>query len=104
MTPSEQQHDELRRKLNLETSRMAWHELQTHFAAGIVVGVSGELDLIDVAAGIANDDKTAVTRWMAQQHLGQVTDTQAALWLAEEARLWVVVVKPWILVQREKNR
>ena len=42
--------DELKAKLNLETSRICWHELQTYFARGQVVRVSPDLDLLDVAA------------------------------------------------------
>ncbi len=35
--------DELKAKLNLETSRIHWHELQTYFARGQVVRVSPEM-------------------------------------------------------------
>ena len=98
----QQDNEDLRTKLNLETSRMAWQELQRHFAAGIVVGVAADLDLVEVAVRIANDDKAAVAQWLAERRIGQVDDVQAADWLAQEAVLWTVVVKPWILVQLEK--
>lgn len=92
----------LRNKLNLETSRMAWRELQTHFASGIVIAVDGKLDLIDVAVHIANDNKTLVAQWISAALLGPATDASAAAWLDQDARMWTVVVKPWILVQHEK--
>lgn len=104
MTPSEKHNQELRHKLNRETSRMPWPELQPHFASGIVIGVGNDLDLVDVAVQIANDNKAAVADWMASGRLGRVTDAQAAAWLEDEAMLWTVVVKPWILVQLDRIR
>lgn len=52
--------DELKAKLNLETSRIHWHELQTYFARGQVVRVSPDLDLLDVAAELAAGDRKSV--------------------------------------------
>ena len=93
----------LRAKLNSETSRMPWSELQRFFAAGTVIAVSDELDLIDVAARIACDDKQVVAQWMAESRLGKVSDAQAGIWLEADASLWAVVVKPWILVQQRAH-
>lgn len=90
-------------KLNLETARLPWRELQRHFAAGTVIAVSEGLDLVDVAARISLDDKTAVARWLQEDRVGKVSDLQASAWLAADALLWTVVVSPWILVQQEKT-
>jgi hypothetical protein len=92
----------LRVELNTQTAEYPWVALQRQFAAGSVVAVAAALDLVDVGAHIAADDKFAVQRWMAAGQLGQVTDAQAAVWLAEDALLWTVVVKPWILVQKRR--
>ncbi|HJV51352.1 MAG TPA: DUF2288 domain-containing protein [Noviherbaspirillum sp.] len=97
-----EQQELLRAKLNGETSRMQWTELQRFFASGAVIAVSHELDLIEVAACIANDDTKAIAQWMAESRIGRVNDAQASAWLEADATLWAVVVKPWILVQ-EKN-
>ena len=93
---------QLRIKLNQETSRMAWSELQRHFASGVMVCVSDDLDLVEAALCIARDDKATVAGWLADNRLGKVTDAQAAAWLEADAALWAVVVKPWILVQQRK--
>lgn len=99
----EKDNELLRAKLNGETSRMQWAELQRFFASGAVIVVSDELDLIDVAARIACDDKQAVAQWMAENRLGKVSDAQASAWLEAEATLWAVVVRPWILVQQRAH-
>jgi hypothetical protein len=95
--------DELRTKINLETARLAWSELERHFAQGTVVYVSEELDLIDVAVRISHDDKASIAAWMADGKVGKVTDLQAQTWAASEAMLWTSVVNPFILVQPEKK-
>lgn len=93
----------LRTKINGETSRMPWSELQRFFASGSVIAVDERLDLVDVAVRIASDDTAAVTKWMNDHMLGRASDVQAETWLKTDAVLWAVVVKPWILVQPDKR-
>lgn len=102
MMQSDKQGDLLRAKLNGETSRMQWKELLRFFASGTVIAVSEQLDMIEVAARIAGDDKNAVAQWLAEGSIAKVSDAQASAWLEADMELWTVVVKPWILVQQEK--
>ena len=46
----------LRAKLNLETSKIAWKELQRFFANGTVLVVSTDMDLVEVAFQISQDN------------------------------------------------
>jgi hypothetical protein len=94
---------ELRIKINLETARLSWAELERHFAQGTVVYVSEELDLVDVAVRISHDDKESIAAWMAEGKVGKVTDVQAQTWAQSDAMLWTSVVNPFILVQPEKK-
>jgi hypothetical protein len=103
MTAQNKQNDLLRAKLNLETSQMQWTELLRYFAAGTVIAVSDDLDLIDVAARISTDDAASIAQWMAENRVAKVSDAQATAWLKVDAALWTVVVKPWILVQQNKT-
>lgn len=95
-------HDPLRLKLNRETARMHWHELLRYFASGLVVVVDDRLDLIEVAVAFTNDDKELVETWMNGNQVHKATDAQAAEWLDADQQLWTVVVRPWILVQKQK--
>lgn len=95
---------ELRTKINMETARLPWSELQRHFAQGTVIYVSEELDLVDVAVRISHDDKDNIARWMADGKIGKVTDLQAQTWTAAAASLWTSVVHPFILVQPQKSK
>ena len=94
----------LRNELNEQTAQMHWSELERFFASGAVISVAGELDLIDVGARIAADDKDSVLQWMKSGLLVKVTDEQAGSWHASDALLWTVVVKPWILVQHRRQQ
>lgn len=95
--------DELKAKLNLETSRIDWHDLQTYYARGHVVRVSPDLDLLDVAAELTADNKARFENWMSVDQVGDVPPELARAWYERHAQLWAVVVAPWVLVQ-DKHR
>ena len=69
------------------------------FAQGLAVNIVPELDLVVVADVFSKDDKARVKQWMQNQQVHLVTDQQAALWIKNDALLWAVVIKPWVLVQ-----
>ncbi|MDH5711307.1 MAG: DUF2288 domain-containing protein [Gammaproteobacteria bacterium] len=86
-----------------ETSKIAWKELQYFFATGMAIYVSTELDLIEVASCFVNDDKAIVEKWMQDSQVMPVPDEQARVWYNDDATVWAVVVKPWVLVQQVRN-
>ncbi len=92
-----------REKINQETSQILWAELQRFFASGLAIQVDSSLDLVDVAWRFAEDDKDQVEKWLQQKKIGPVADSQAQQWLDDDALVWAVVVKPWILVQDVKS-
>ena len=94
-------HDEAleRARLNSETAKIAWRELQRFFAQGNAVAVASHLDLVEVAYQISCDNKAQVEAWMAEHEVAPVSDAQAREWLDANALVWSVVVRPWVLVQ-----
>ncbi len=86
-------------KLNQETGRITWLELSRHFARGVVVTVAAELDLVEVASGLARDDKQAFEAWIASGRVARASDEDAKEWQARDPVFWAVVVSPWVLVQ-----
>jgi hypothetical protein len=94
-----EQKELYRAKLNLETGHIAWRELQRFFASGVAMVVSPELDLVEVAWQIAEDNAVQIAAWMQTAQLGNVSDEQALTWYAADAQLWAVVVNPYVLVQ-----
>lgn len=92
--------DIAKEKVNLETSQIAWKELQRFFAAGTAIFVAPDLDLVDVAYQFSIDHKDQVATWMQSNQVAPVSDQQAIDWFKADAEVWAVVVKPWILVQK----
>ncbi len=88
-----------REALNLETARINWKELEVYYAAGNVISVSPELDLIDVALVITKDNTTQLKEWMDKAKIDSVTDAEAKQLTDTNASVWAVVIKPWILIQ-----
>jgi hypothetical protein len=95
-----EQKEIYRAKVNLETSQMAWKDLQRYFASGVALYVADDLDLVEVAFQMSEDNATQIQQWMAAGKFGKVSDEQAAAWYAADALLWAVVVSPWVLVQQ----
>ena len=103
LTETEIESEATRETLNLETAKIAWKDLEVHFASGNVINVSPELDLIDVAMVITKDESEQLKAWTDQRLIDSVTDQQAKIFHDTQATVWAVVIKPWILVQPINN-
>lgn len=91
--------NEIEQQINLETAQIHWHELQRFFASGNAVAVDSGLDLTHVAAQIVADNAAQIKKWMDAGLVDAVKDTQAQIWYEQNALVWAVVIKPWVLVQ-----
>ena len=91
--------EDIRQKLNFETARIPWAELQRHFARGHVVKVAQGVDLLEVAEALGLDEVTKVSRWMSHGVIAVATLDDAREWNRDQASPWAVVVAPWVLVQ-----
>ena len=95
----QQQRELDRAKIVSETAKIPWRELQRFFAGGKVIWITTGLDLVDVAEAIQRDDLASVQAWTESGKLAGASDDQAKRWIASDALLWAVVIKPWVLVQ-----
>lgn len=86
-------------ELVLETAKIRWHELQRFFASGNAIAVDASLDLIYVATQITQDNATQIKLWMDAGLVDAVKDSQAQTWYEQDALVWALVIKPWVLVQ-----
>lgn len=98
----EEDDDLLRARLNSETGRLCWNELERHFARGVVIRVAGEEDLIEVAFRMVRDDKPALEKWLTSGRVARASADEAVGWSEREAEFWAVVAAPWVLVQEIK--
>lgn len=99
MAATENPDEIFRAKINLETSKIAWQELQRFFAGGKALLVSADMDLVEVACQISKDNVEQIQQWAVAGKLAHVPDEQAQEWIKADALVWAVVVSPWVLVQ-----
>ena len=95
---------DLRVKLNSETARISWPELERHFARGVVLAVTPGLDLIEVAHAMACDDSGMLAAWMQAGQVTRADEAQARDWHVRQPAFWAVVVAPWVVIQEVQPR
>ena len=93
-----------RERYEQEAARIAFVELQKHFAKGILINVDSGLDLIEVAMAMHEDNTQQIEAWMDRQQLERAHDEHARKWLAEQTEFLAVTVAPWVLVQEQPRR
>lgn len=94
----------LRQEYHGQTARIAWHELQTYYARGSVVGVAQGLDLVEVAVQLGLDNTARFQQWIDSGQVAGVSEDQALRWYNDKAVLWAVVAAPWVLVQEKHTK
>jgi hypothetical protein len=92
-------HDDLSQKLNLETGKITWPELQRYFARGVIIILSEGEDLLEVATAISRDDKNEIKGLIDSGRIVRATDEHAKNLQATDPLFWAVVVAPWVVVQ-----
>lgn len=85
--------------LNAQTGQLSWGELQRHFAAGRVLVVAAEADLIDTATAVVENRTADVQAWLDSGRLHHADLDDARAWEAAQPVFWAVVCAPWVLVQ-----
>ena len=90
-------------RLNGETSKVAWSEMQKFFADGSTVYVDTSLDLVDTAAEMSLDNTELLKSLMSQGKVVPVVEEQALQWFEQDIMVWVVVIPPWVLIQPVDN-
>jgi hypothetical protein len=95
--------DQRRADFLAQTARIAFSELQRYFAGGKLILVDDQLDLVEVATQLAEDNKAQFEAWLAEERICGVSDEQALSWLAHNRELWAVVADPWVLVQERRG-
>jgi len=88
-------------ELNNQTARVAWQELEKHFARGVLVAVAPDMDLVEVAVAMVRDNTGVVSSWVSEGKVVRATDEQALEFSNPDAELWAVVAAPWVLVQKK---
>jgi hypothetical protein len=95
--------EKLRAKLNTQTGKILWPEIQRCFARGVVLVVDHHADLLKIAADIVHDNQAVVEDCLAAGELKRASVEDARSWQKRDPLFWAVVAAPWVLVQEIKD-
>ena len=90
---------ELAAKLNLETAKISWKELELFFAKGNLLVVQPSADLIKLGCAIHNDEKAAVENAVQQELIFYPSTDWVKRHCKPDTLFWGLVVAPFVLVQ-----
>ncbi|MFR0674754.1 DUF2288 domain-containing protein [Enterobacterales bacterium AW_CKDN230030176-1A_HGKHYDSX7] len=91
-------------KLLGETATIEWKALERFWAKGDLIWVDPSLDLIDVAAAMAENRQAAFAAWREAGTVGPLVVEQALDFQQRDPVLWAVVVSPFVLVQENQGQ
>ncbi|MBI4779892.1 MAG: DUF2288 domain-containing protein [Oscillatoriophycideae cyanobacterium NC_groundwater_1537_Pr4_S-0.65um_50_18] len=104
LEPSSEAQSESQTTLRDELTQMVdeaeWEWLMPHAQRDAIVIVAPDLDLAEVGEALAQDNATAVQRWIAEQLLSKPSPEQLADWAGDRTRRFqALIVQPYVLVQ-----
>lgn len=89
-------------KINLDAALIDWQDLQRHFARGRLIFVAPDIDLIEVGAAMAEDEAEKLKPLIDSAVIRPASELDASRWHETSAKLWAVVIAPWVLVQDQR--
>ena len=87
-----------------DLAEVNYRELKIHLQRDAIIVVAADLDLIEAAVAVADDDKTQVEAWIGANRLAKPTEDQLKMWEEKPDNLFkMLIVQPFILVQDIHN-
>jgi len=86
----------LAEKLKEEIGTVSWSWLRPHEKRKVLFLVAAELDLVEVAIAVAEDQTEKVKSWLDNSDLTQPTLKQVAKWEKSGGLFSGIIVKPYV--------
>ncbi len=86
-----------------ELGQISFQELQKFFAKGMMIIVSDQLNIIEVAMSLHQDDVKKIQQWIDGDKIIRAHDDHAKQWVKSRIEFNAVTVAPWVLVQEKQN-
>ncbi|MEM9695308.1 MAG: DUF2288 family protein [Myxococcota bacterium] len=91
---------EVRAELAARSGPVQWRDLQAHVLREAVFLLGPDLELLDVAVAVAEDDTARVAAWVDGHQLTRPSRADLERWEHEPERPFLaVVVQPFVLAQ-----
>jgi len=86
--------------LALTIDETEWCWLRAHLERGGLILVNDRLDLAEAALKVAEDDTTAIEKWINDGMFGKPTETQIGHWNEDKQKKFaMLIVSPYVLIQ-----
>lgn len=76
-----------------------WELLEPHVVRDTVICVSPDLDLLDVAVAVADDDIDYVQSKMDLQKIRKPSEAELVEWKDENKKFLSIIVSPFVLIK-----
>ncbi|WP_303720280.1 DUF2288 domain-containing protein [Malonomonas rubra] len=91
---------EVFQRFKQDLAEVCWKDLRIHLQRDAIIIVAEELDLVEVAAVVAEDNKHKVANWIGEGQLVKPTAKQLSDWELDLNKPFrMLIVQPFILVQ-----
>ena len=84
-----------------DMAEISWAELKVRCPQDALILVSNDLDLVEVAVAIAEDNTEQVSDWMENGQIKQTSDKEVSHWDQKEPIFLGAYVTPFVLVQEQ---
>ncbi len=89
----------LKQKLNFETARISWKEIETFFAKGVLLQIEAGEDLVNTADLIASNNVKEIENLILNKKIAFATPEWVKKNCLPNTELWTVVVAPYVVCQ-----
>ena len=90
----------LNEKLAQDVAEITWQDLLPHAKRDAVIVIQEELELLEVATAIAEDNTVSVQGWIGNQSISKPTAEQLTAWNQTPQKLFAtLIVQPFVIIK-----
>ncbi len=90
----------LQEQLSKDVANVSWQDLLPHAKRDAVIVVADNMDLLDVATAIAEDNTVAVQKWIESKSIFKPSAEQLTNWnQAKETKFTTLIVQPFVIIK-----
>lgn len=83
-----------------DLAEVDWKDMRIHLQRDVIILVADDLDLVDVAVGVAEDNKDQISLWISSGKLVKPTREQLDQWENQlDKPFRMLIAQPYILAQ-----
>lgn len=90
----------IQERLSKDVAHISWQDLLPHAKRDAVIVVAEDLDLLDVATAIAENNTVVVQKWITDKSIFKPSAEQLTNWnQAMETEFVTLIVQPFVIIK-----